>query len=94
MAVKEPAENAVAVPVLPDAFAAEPAAAEPAGDAELPQPARMPARTVSRTVRPSLLPLMPPGMHARLDPHNFHSRPITSTHPTKVDHSHVSSYSQ
>jgi hypothetical protein len=69
-------------------------AAEPVLDAELPQLARMPARTVSRTVRPSLLPLMPPGMHARLDRHNFHSRPITSTNPTKVDHLHVSSYSQ
>jgi hypothetical protein len=81
MGVNEPAEDTLAVPVLPDALAAglvaaEPAAAEPAGDAELPQPARMPARTVSSTVRPSLVPLMLPGTRVRLDRDDLHSRLI------------------
>jgi len=76
MGVNEPAEDALAAPVLPDALAAGLVAAEPAGDAELPQPARMPARTVSSMVRPSLVPLITAGTRVRLDRDDFHLRPI------------------
>jgi hypothetical protein len=89
MGVNKLAEDALAVPVPPDALAAGLVAVL---DPELPQPARTPARTVSSTVRPSLLPLTPPDPRVCLDPNDFGSRPIDSTRPMKVDH--VPCYSQ
>ncbi len=86
MGVNKLAEDALAVPVLPDVLAAGLVADEPPGDPELPQPARTPVNTVRSTVRPSLLPLMPAGTRIGLDPLSRRSRPIASTRPMKVDH--------